>query len=302
MLSQVSSFNFDVFAVYLRSMSEEAIRPPCIVDYDDYRAYLKDWYRHAKASDSKVSFRFLSQRTGLSSPNYWKLIMEDERKLSSDMIPRFARTLKLEESEAQYFHHLVMMNQSPGLRERALHAQNLADLKKRLAPIAVHTPDSTYFSRWCLPLIREAAVLAGPKNSPQEIHGILRISISESEVEEALGILLEGGFLTRTCGGLYRETNKLLSTGDRVSSVLAMRYMSRMIEESLPALENVEAHEREYGALTLSLGSANYNKLKELVREFRKEALRLAAEDHQAGSHVVQVNLQIFPLTKGAHS
>jgi uncharacterized protein (TIGR02147 family) len=274
---------------------------PQLVHYDNYRGYLKDWYQHFKRLNAKVSFRFLSQRTGLKSPNYWKLIMEGERKLSNEMIPRFARTLKLEELESHYFHHLVLMNQAENIQERALHAQHLADLKKRLAPIAVATPDISYFSRWYLPVLKEAALVCkGAAGGVESIRTHLRLGLSATQIEEGLQILVDGDYLRRHPDGTYSENRTLISTGNRVSSALATRYISRMIEESLPALEELRPPEREYGALTLTLAPEAYDKLKELARQFRKEALSLA--ENGAGKsddeRVVQVNLQIFALTR----
>ncbi len=275
------------------------MEPPRLIQYDNYRGFLKDWYQHFKSLNAKVSFRFLSQRTGLRSPNYWKLIMEGERKLSNEMIPRFAKTLKLEELESHYFHHLVLMNQAEGIKERALHAEHLADLKKRLAPLTIAVPSTNYFSRWYLPILREAAVVAKQHNSAEEIQTLLRIPLNLEQIKEGLTLLLDGEFMRVQADGSFQETTKLLSTGDRVTSALAMQYLSRMIEESLPALETLPASEREFGAQTLSLGLEQFEELKKLARNFRKDALRLAEQGagKSTDERVVQVNLQIFPLT-----
>lgn len=280
-------------------MQEKDLSAPRLIQYDNYRGFLRDWYQHFKSLNAKVSFRFLSQRTGLKSPNYWKLIMEGDRKLSNEMIPRFAKTLKLEELESHYFHHLVLMNQAEGIKERALHAQHLADLKKRLAPLSISVPDTNYFSRWYLPILREAAVVAKLRNSLEEIQAMLRLPLSLSQIKEGLDLLVEGGFLRVESDGRFEESTTLLSTGDRVTSALAMQYLTRMIEESLPALETLPAGEREFGAQTLTLGTSQLEELKQLARNFRKDALRLAEQGagKAAGERVVQVNLQIFPLT-----
>jgi uncharacterized protein (TIGR02147 family) len=280
-------------------MQEKDLGAPRLIQYDNYRGYLRDWYQHFKSLNTKVSFRFLSQRTGLKSPNYWKLIMEGERKLSNEMIPRFAKTLKLEELESHYFHHLVLMNQAEGIKERALHAQHLADLKKRLSPLSITVPDTNFFSRWYLPLLREAAVVAQSRNSPEDIQALLRLSLSLTQIKEGLSLLIDGGFLHVESNGCYAESTKLFSTGDRVTSALATQYLSRMIEESLPALETLPADAREFGAQTLSLNGAQFEELKKLARNFRKDALRLAEQGagKSADERVVQINLQIFPLT-----
>ena len=69
-----------------------------VFDYLNYRAFLRDYYVERKRK-GKVSFRSFSQRAGLKSPNYLKLVMDGERNLGADTplhFSRFAPLYKLE--------------------------------------------------------------------------------------------------------------------------------------------------------------------------------------------------------------
>ncbi len=127
----------------------------------------------------------------------------------------------------------------------------------------------------------------------------MRLKLSLEEIREGLDILLENGHLSLHEDGRFLETHRLVSTGDRVNSVLALQHLSRMIEESLAPLEELPATEREYGTLTLGLDEAQFQKLKELTRRFRKDALSLAGAVPQV-DRVIQVNVQVFPLTQSS--
>jgi uncharacterized protein (TIGR02147 family) len=59
----------------------------------------------------------------------------------------------------------------------------------------------------------------------------------------------------------------------------------------------VPARERDISSLTLCLGSGGLARLKERIQAFRRELLELAESEGQP-SQVVQINFQLFPLTR----
>src|SRR5512142_2484683 len=93
--------------------------PPAIQVYEylDYRAYLRDYYVHAKAA-RHLTYRGFSMRAGLSSPNYLKLVMDGKRNLTPQMARRFAKAIGLDRDAADYFSELVTFTQATVSSER----------------------------------------------------------------------------------------------------------------------------------------------------------------------------------------
>lgn len=277
---------------------------PELLDFDNYRKFLKAWYQFSKSENDKVSFRYLSKRTHLKSPNYWKLIMEGERNLSVEMIPRFAETLKLNDTHQLYFHHLVLMNQADALKEKALHAQRILELRKKLLPLTVGSiSDPLYYRHWYNPVIRELAPLLGKDCTPETLRTHLLKEIPLKDVEAALLFLCESEFLKQMPDGSYRQQDSLLSSGDSAAHVLAYTCLQKLNQLGIEAIDSVPESEREFGALTLTLNEAHYSKLKELVRKFRKEALDIASDNAKENAtkkqeRVIQVNVQVFPMSQ----
>ena len=60
-----------------------------VYDFLDYRAYLRAYYEAAKRTQRSFSFRSFSKLAGLRSPNFLKLVIEGERNLGADSVPRF---------------------------------------------------------------------------------------------------------------------------------------------------------------------------------------------------------------------
>src|SRR4051794_30677028 len=96
-----------------------------IFHYRSYRQFLGDYYRTQKAGRSGFTYARFSERAGLRSPNYLKLVMDGKKNLTAENIARFARALGLRELERDYFAALVRLNQSKSSWEREYHEERL---------------------------------------------------------------------------------------------------------------------------------------------------------------------------------
>ncbi|MCX6116281.1 MAG: TIGR02147 family protein [Proteobacteria bacterium] len=74
-----------------------------IYEFTDYRRFLHDWFWAAKASNPKMSFRFMAMKLGLKAPNHFHLVISSQRHLSSPLIDKFMRFAKLSPKERHYF-------------------------------------------------------------------------------------------------------------------------------------------------------------------------------------------------------
>ena len=71
-----------------------------------------------------------------------------------------------------------------------------------------------------------------------------------------------------------------------------------MLKLALDAVESVGSEERDISAVTVSVSPALQSQMKEEIVAMRKRFLALAAQESEPGV-TVQVNFQMFPLTKG---
>src|SRR5262245_35695049 len=90
-----------------------------VFEYVDYRAYLRDYYAHAKRARRGFSHRAFSRRVGLGSPNHLKRVMDGTRNLTLDMANRFAEALGLSGDAGEYFVQLVRLGQGRTSLERS---------------------------------------------------------------------------------------------------------------------------------------------------------------------------------------
>lgn len=270
---------------------------PNLFSYDNYRRYLKDLYAHLKAAKSHFSFRYFSKAAGFRSPNFLKLVIDGKRNLTGDSVERFAKALKLNKREAEFFRNLVALNQAATVAERNHFAEQVfrSGAYRKLNPLKREQHD--YYATWYCVAIRELARLKDFQEDPKWIAKTLRPRITPAEAEKAVAELQKLGMLKRDESGKLIQNEPTISTGDEVASASVAQFLKLMTVMGAESIDLFAAAKRDVSSVTLSLSDESFARAKDMVRQFRKELLALDAKDQNA-TNVYQVNFQVFPLTE----
>jgi len=265
--------------------------------YLDYRAFLRDHYLDRKARRG-LSYRGFSKRAGLKSPNYLKLVIDGERNLTPDMAGRFAKACGLEGDAASYFTELVAFNQARNTSERNAQYARLTGFRRHRKEHRLEMAHAAYHATWYLPAIRELAARSDFRDDPAWIASTVVPPITKAQAKKALETLVELGLLVRKKkGGRIEQGDPLVSTGPELHALHIANYHRAMMELASGSIDRVASADRDISSLTLCLGEDGLRNLKLRLQRFRRELLELSAlEDDPA--QVVQLNLQLFPLSK----
>ena len=274
---------------------------PDVFRYRDYRSFLADVYRVRKKSEYGFSYRAFAKKVGSSAPNYLKLVTEAQRNLTPDMAGRFAKALGLRGEAADYFCDLVEFNQASSAPERERCYQRLKRYKRYQSAFRLDAAHAEYHSEWYIPAIRELVVCSDFREDPKWIARRLKPSISARQAAHALEVLLKLGLLVRGVGGKLAQNQPVVTTGDdQPLGHHIVTYHRIMLERAAEALDTFGREEREVAGLTLSLSTEQYRNFKQRLYQFRQELLQDALDAEEGAgkpAHVVQINLQMFPLT-----
>jgi len=268
-----------------------------LFDFSDYRIFLRAFFESAKQSRVPISFRRFAQQAGLKSTNFILLVMQGKRNLGEESIPKVTAGLKLNKQETEFFRNLVLYNQSLTHEEKDRHYCQLLRSRKyqSLQPIQSHQYE--YCSKWYHSAIRELAASKDFDGTPHWIAKRIFPQVSFGEIEHSLQLLEKLGFLAKDEHGRYRQSHSILSTGAEVASVALFNYHFNMLELTKVILERLPAERRDISALTLGIQKTRLPQLKKMVQNFRQELLKFVAEE-ESPEEVVQVNIQMFPLTR----
>lgn len=265
--------------------------------YLDYRKFLRDWYQEAKGSRGSFSFRSFSKKAGFQSTNFLKLVMDGDRNLTEESLSKFALALKLNKQEQDFFRNLVFFNQAKTHEQKNLYYQKLLQSKKYSELQPIEKNQYEYYSTWYHPVIRELVVSKGSNGGPESILRQLEPEISQAQLERSLELLENLGLIEKTKAGRYRQASSLISTGAEVSSLVIFNYHKLLLSLCQDVMENVTPTRRDVSTMTLGITKGRIPQLKKKIQEFRQEVLKLVGDDNEP-DEVVQLNIQLFPLTK----
>lgn len=271
--------------------------PPNVFAYLDSRRFLGDHYAHQKRTTRAFSYRSFARKAALKSPNYLKLVIDGERNLTPEMAHRFAAACGLSGQALTYFVDLVGFTQARTTDEKSARYERLIRFREHRSIHRIDIAYGQYHSRWFVPAIRELVFRRDFRRDPQWIAAQLLPAITEREAAEALDLLLELDLLTDQDGVLV-PTEALVTTGPEVKGLHYRQYHRTMMTRAAASLDDLPAAERDISSVTLCLGEDGVARMKDRVRAFRRELLQLSADEPNP-KRVVQVNFQVFPLSRG---
>ncbi|MFP4599534.1 MAG: TIGR02147 family protein [Persicimonas sp.] len=269
---------------------------PNIFEYLDYREYLRDCYKAGKQHLPQFSYRYLARQAGFSSPNFFKLVMDGDRNLSSDSVEKFSRALKLDNEERRFFADLVAFEQADEVEEKNDAFERVAASQRFRQARRIDSSMFEYLSRWYHPAIRELAAREDFRRDAQWISRQMSPSVPPEKVETSLDLLFELGLLVEEDDGTISRGEPTLTTGHEVRSLAIGNYHRQMLDRAANSIEDVPRELRDISALTVCINPERVPELKERIHAFRETLLDLCdrEEDPEA---VFQINFQLFPLT-----
>jgi uncharacterized protein (TIGR02147 family) len=271
--------------------------PIDVFAYLDYRAFLRDYYEATKQTRG-LSYRSLARLIGLKSASYLKHVIDGDRNLSEEMALRFASGLKLEGDALSYFVELVQFNQAHTIEARLRAHRSLRGFARHRQLFPLGAQHAEYHSTWYMPAIRELAARPDFEDDEEWIAARLRPKISKREAKHALATLLQLGLLVRDEQGRVRQGEGLVTTGAEAQFLHIAAYHQTMMKMAAESLDRFAQRDRDVSSLTLCLDKEGLREVKDRLRAFRRELLELS-EVARNPRQVVQINMQLFPLSDG---
>lgn len=273
------------------------MKQPSVFDYLDFRLYLKDMFSYRKTTKKGYSYRVFSAKAGFASPNFLKLVIEGKRNLTSESIARMALGFSIKKQERVYFENLVFMNQASTHELKDYYYKKLISTRTDGGIRKLDKTTYNYFSEWYYPAVRELVEIFAPGASAKDIAHALNPPVSVAKAEKALSDLSELGLIHKDETGGWKQTDRVVSTGPEVESMLVANFHKKMMTLAAESIDRSPASTRDISGLTLSVPRDRILELKKRIAAFRKELLTEFASDPD-GNTVAQLNIQMFPLTK----
>jgi uncharacterized protein (TIGR02147 family) len=269
---------------------------PNLFEYREYRSYLRDWYQMAKLSRGSISFRRLAKKGGFRSSNFLMLVLQGKRNLTEESLKKVASALDLNRQEQEFFRNLVFLNQAKTVEDKNYYYHLMMQSRKLKELQPIESRQFEYYSQWYHPVVRELVTAKGFNGTPEWISQKLYPSVSPAQVAHSIELLEGLGFIKRE-NGTWSQANPIVSTGPELVSIVVHNYHKLLLDLTKQLMDELPMKRRDVSALTFGVSRSSLPEIREKVREFRQTLLRLAA-NHTEPEEVVQINIQLYPLTR----
>ena len=281
----------------MESVEKEKPSLPDVLQYTNYRVFLHDYYAFKKATSPAFSLRYFASKAGLSSHAHLKLVMDGKRNITKNTVVKIIQGLDLTDERAVYFENLVFFNQATTDKEKSFYYGKLVKSTPGSRLRKLEQAQFRIFTEWYHSVIRELVELRGFNPAPEWISRRLGGLVTPAQAAESLKLLASLGLISKTANS-YRQQQSLITTEDEVKDMLVRQYHRQMLDLAKESMEGVSADRRDISAVTFSIQRKDFPALKKHLQLMRKELLDFSSEAGN-GDDVVQVNIQLFPLTRG---
>ncbi len=289
-----------------RLASEATIQVlPRVFDYLDYRIYLQAFYSYKKAKTPSFSLAVFSDKAGLTTRNYLKRVIDGERPLSSDVIPKFCLGLGLNAQERVYFEALVNFNQTqdPESKKHYFSALKQASLSVPGSAVEIAHDQFEVYGSWYILPIRELVLLKDFQEDASYISKKLKSKISKKEAAHAMDILQKLGLLVRDeKTKKLRQSTPVLRYDADVINMVVRDFHRQTLDRTKEAIAEDEFNSWDLQSLSLAIPKTEIKKIHEAMKTFVHElnvkfSQSIGAEKNTAET-VILLNTQVIEVTK----
>lgn len=267
---------------------------PDVLDYLEYREFLKDWFLESKKENRFTSYRYLGQKTGVD-PAWLVRVFQKEGHLNEDALPSFIRLCGFDDRRAEYFRTLYRFCKTKAkasLSELYCHLMELREMEARI----LTSPEFMYFGNWACTALRALIGITEDTSDIQAVASHLNPPISQNDVRNAFEVLKQLKLIEPDEHGGWNITQQIVTTGGEVKSGAVRNFHRRTLELAQESLDRHTMRERDVSSIVFTVDEADLPEFKQRIEDFRRGLLQFAKRSDQA-NRVYALNVSMFPLS-----
>jgi len=272
----------------------KAEKVPAILDYVDYRLFLKDRLEHLALLDRKYSQRWVARRAGFKSPQLLSMIIQGHRNLTREKAVDLARALKLDEREAEYFLLILELAECTSREARAALLEKIQTVFRDGLFAAIPDDGIEIFRDWYYPAVREIVATEGARPDPSWIAA--RLGIADAEAAAAIETLVAKGYLKREDDGrLVRAQPSVRTARNKIYPIMLASYHVKVLNRAVAGI-GLPRDRRHFEGLTFAIPRRLMPQVKDAIGRFFREVDAMV-EGQSGREEVCQLHVELFPLT-----
>jgi len=272
--------------------------PPQVYGFLDYQAFLKDWFDYKKVANPRYSHRLFARQAAIRSPSFLHLVMNGERNLSEEKAFDVAAAMKLDAQAQQFFIWLVRFQNAKTIKARQEAWNSISATRRFQQARMLDNEAIKVLSDWHYAAILEMASCDGFKLDPHWLSEHLQPSVGVRDTKRAIKTLVDLNLIELQDDGGCRVTNRTIVTPHEAADLAVHCYHTRMNQLAGEAIERFSPGDRHFGGVTVAVAEDRLPEIKQEIARFQERILDLCDGSDVPPNKVVQLNLQLFPLSK----
>lgn len=267
---------------------------PEILDYQDYRAFLRAQFDKARTKNRRWSLGAWARKLELGSTSSLTKVLDGSRRPGREMSERFKKYFGFNSQEARYFDFLVQRER--GEKDSALHklvSDGIARAQKKGPVRLLSKSEFNVISSWYTFAIREL-LKVDASLTPDQMVARFRFPITASQVRESLAALTRVGLIERK-GKQLRVVDKNIDTEHTGADEARRRHHEATLDQTKQALATVPVEDRHVTNISFVLRKDDREAAREAIEQFREDFISRFSGD---GEEVYRLQLQLLPLTQ----
>jgi uncharacterized protein (TIGR02147 family) len=270
-----------------------------IFEYDNYRIFLKDYFKAKKCEKPSFSQRYFARKVGFNAHNFCTMVIEGKRNLSIDSIQKIIKGTGLKGKTATYFENLVYLNQATTLEDKDYYFTRLKQAGKKTQFYQLHKDQFFFYEKWFYPVIRELLTMKDWNGDFAALAKEVRPPISAQEVKEAVERLKSTGMVKKDATGVYSLTDEFV-TSAQVPGFIKKKARRDVLRLGIETIDTIEPQEKYAAYSTVTMSKALFEEVRGMLDETRQKILSLVADDG-AADEVYEVVFLVFPVSAISH-
>lgn len=269
---------------------------PDIYKYTDYRKYLKDFYESSKKENNSFSYQYFANKAGFKTKTFLFNVIQGDKPLSKKSIFGLTQAMKLNKKETDYFETLVNLNEAKTIKEKEHYFSKLQSFNKKSYAVKLRENQFDFYSKWQHLAVRELINILDFKGDFNLLAKSVNPPITPKQARKSVELLEGLGLIKKLASGKYKQTEKVLTTGDEVVSLAIQKFQKENLALASEAIDRYQREMRDISSLTGGVSKEGFTKLKTEIQLFRKKLAGIIEKD-EPSDRVYQVNFQLFPLS-----
>jgi uncharacterized protein (TIGR02147 family) len=296
-------FSRNEFLLTFSNMKKETLS---IVEYEDYREFIRDHYLYSKSLNSKISLEYIAKRISITK-GFLNLVMKKKRHLSVDSIFKVTNFFKLNQLEFQFLFFQILFHTTKE-KEAKTYFQSIVKSYKfyfkktkgadiSAPPHQLELDEKTLVNQdWVAAAIHSLSDFKGFKMDPDWIHERLGGDLVLSRSQAVEGIKKVQYLIDEGRIALGKDDLKDVHPAD-INDHRRFITGLRRVEKAIDLRGKTALHRpSRYQLYTLSLSEEEIRKVIGLYEKFEKDILEIASQSTKRDRLILLSN-NIIPIS-----